>query len=267
MRIFILLGMVFSAACVQAIPEKPLVIITTSYNNQKWAESNLTSIFSQKYSNYRLIYIDDCSADGTADQVERLVQSMNQTSRTTLIRNEVRKGTLANIFNAVHSCRDDEIVVSVDGDDWLANDTVLEKINRVYSKTDIWLTHGTLIEYPQNVVAWSIPIPGNIITSNSFRTFRCPTHLRTFYSWLFKKIKKEDLMYKGDFFQMTGDQAMMFPMIEMAGRRHAFIKDVIYVYNMENPINDNKVDPQLQKDLEVYIRSMPPYSPLKRGHK
>ena len=72
----------------------------------------------------------------------------------------------------------------------------------------------------------------------------------------------EDLQYEGRFFSMTWDQAMMFPMIEMAGERHAFIPEITYVYNMSNPINDNKVDPQLQRDLEVFIRSKPPYQRL-----
>ena len=61
---------------------------------------------------------------------------------------------------------------------------------------------------------------------------------------------------------MTWDQAIMFPMIEMAAERHAFIPEVTYVYNVVNPINDNKVDPQLQRDLEEFIRSRQPYERL-----
>jgi hypothetical protein len=51
-------------------------------------------------------------------------------------------------------------------------------------------------------------------------------------------------------------------MIEMAGERHAFIPNIMYVYNIANPVNDNKVNPQLQRDLEARIRSMPPYERL-----
>lgn len=248
-----------------ATEEKPIVVITTSYNNVEWAKKNITSILTQKYSNFRVIYVDDHSSDGTANLVETLVQEMNQGFRFSLIRNQTRRGTLANIYSAIHSCKDNAIIVSVDGDDWLSDKSVLQKINLAYSTQDIWLTHGTLIEYPQSIVAWSIPIPSDIVEANSFRTYRCPSHLRTFYSWLFKKIEIKDLTYEGDFFQMTGDQAMMFPMIEMAGKHHAFIPEVTYVYNMKNPFNDNKVDPQLQNNLEAYIRGLPPYLPLKHG--
>jgi hypothetical protein len=47
-----------------------------------------------------------------------------------------------------------------------------------------------------------------------------PSHLRTFYAWLFKKIKKE-LCYQGTFASMTGDIAMMLPMIKMTTIRLA----------------------------------------------
>ena len=33
----------------------------------------------------------------------------------------------------------------------------------------------------------------------------------------------------------------MFPMLEMAGSRQEFVKEVLYVYNDENPISDHKL--------------------------
>jgi glycosyltransferase involved in cell wall biosynthesis len=244
--------------------EKPMVVLTTSYNNQEWAYKNLDSIFAQDYSNYRVIYIDDASQDGTADVVEEFVKSHPKKLNFLLIRNLERKGALYNIYHAIHDhCEEDEIVVSLDGDDWFYENKVLKKVNVAYSLgREVWLTHGTMIEYPSNTVGWSLPIPRRITLKNLFRTYRCPSHLRTFYAWLFKKINLEDLQYNGQFFSMTWDQAIMFPMIEMAGERHIFIPSLTYAYNMRNPINDYKVDPQLQRDLEAFIRSKPPYARL-----
>ncbi len=243
--------------------EKPIVVLTTSYNNQKWVQKNIESILQQDYSNYRVVYIDDASSDGTADIVRGLMQNHPKSSDFLLICNPKRVGALANIYNAIHQhCKDEEIIVSLDGDDWFYDSQVLKKIDALYSTQEVWLSHGTMLEYPQNQLGWSIPIPEEIVANHAFRTYRCVSHLRTFYAWLFKKIRLEDLQYKGDFFQMTWDQAMMFPMIEMSGKRHAFISEITYVYNMANPINDNKVDPKLQNDLEAYIRSMPPYDLL-----
>ena len=263
LRLFLLAVVFLLFPFSRAYPEKPIVILTTSYNNKLWVKQSLASIYSQEYSNYRVIYVDDASQDGTADMVEEFIGRQNRHIRFDLIRNRERLGALENIYYAIHNfCEDDEIIVSLDGDDWFYDSRVLKKINMVYSGKKVWLTHGTMIEFPSQSTKWSRPIPKSIISLNAFRQFRCPSHLRTFYAWLFKKIKIEDLQYEGKFFAMTWDQAMMFPMIEMAGVRHAFIPRITYVYNMSNPINDNKVDPQLQMDLEVYIRSKTPYAPL-----
>ncbi len=243
-------------------PEKPMVVIIPSYNNAQWYQKNIVSVLNQQYQNYRVIYIDDCSADKTADYVQELVKQLGQERRFTLIRNKERHGALENLYNAIYSCNDNEIIVTLDGDDWFAHTRVLQRLNQVYSEREVWITHGKMKEVPSGWDGWCIPIPQDIVKKNAFRSYRCPSHLRTFYTWLFKKIKLEDLQYKGKFFSMTWDQAMMFPMMEMAGERHAYINEVLYIYNKITPLNDNKVDPDLQNRLEKLIRNKPPYQRL-----
>ncbi len=287
---FLVLESIIFASSPSTQKELPFVIIVPSYNNTDWVEKNLKSILTQNYSNYRIIYINDNSTDETLKQVKLIALShlqktgllfkelspqetkqfqVKQTGKNkpkkpffTLINNQKRKGALCNIYKGVSLCEDKEIIALLDGDDWLYDNNVLSKLNKIYQETSVWLTHGNLLEYPYGGATWGEPIPPSIIRQNAFREFKCPSHLRTFYAWLFKKIKLEDLMYQGDFFEMTSDQAIMFPMIEMAGDRHLFIEEVLYVYNMKNPINDNKIDPQKQRDLEAIIRSAPPYKRL-----
>lgn len=246
-------------------PEKPMVIVIPSYNNERWYQKNLRSVFDQKYQNYQIIYIDDCSSDKTANCVAQLVKEMGQEYRFTLICNKERRGALANLYDAIYSCNDDKIIVTLDGDDWLAHPNVLQRLNAIYSTQNVWITHGNMKELRREKDGWCIPVPQEIVLKNAFRTFRCPSHLRTFYAWLFKKIKPEDLKYNGEFFKMTWDQAMMFPMMEMAGERHAYIKEVLYIYNDITPLNDNKVNPQLQRDLETIIRHKPAYKTLPKN--
>jgi hypothetical protein len=76
-------------------------------------------------------------------------------------------------------------------------------------------------------------------------------------------IKKEDLISPcGTFYLMAWDQAMMFPMLEMSGHRAKFVSDILYIYNAANPINDSKVNRQLQQHLETVIRSQKRYERL-----
>jgi hypothetical protein len=125
------------------------------------------------------------------------------------------------------------------------------------------LTYGQFIGINSRKEGWNISIPKEIIQNNMFRNFQqVPTHLKTFYSWLFKKINIQDLLYEDCFFEMTWDYAFMFPMLEMSNGRFDFISKVLYLYNDDNPINDHKVHEDLQRFYANYIRKMSKYKPL-----
>ena len=240
---------------IQPTINKHFVVVIASYNNKNWYKKNLDSVFMQKYENYHVMYVDDVSPDGTGDLVEKYIKDKHQEERVVLIKNKERVGALANYYNAIHSCDDKSIIVQLDGDDWLAHDHVLDLLNRVYNDPNVWLTYGQYKEYPSGQIGLCEQIPHKIIKNNEFRSYKWVTsHLRTFYVWLFKLIKKEDLLLNGKFFQMTSDLAVMYPMLEMAGPRIKFIPDIIHVYNRANCINDDKVNAALQISVEQFIR-------------
>ncbi len=243
--------------------EKPLVVIIPSYNNKRWYEKNLASVFSQKYSNYRVIYIDDASTDSTVEKVKLCIYQYAAHDRCELVINTHRIGALANYYKAIHSCGDDEIVIALDGDDWLAHDEVFAYINRVYQDDNVWLTWGQFVEFPSRTKGFAADFPIEVVKNNSYRKNGMPvSHLRTFYTWLFKLVDVDDLKYKGKFFSMTWDKAMMAPMIEMAGGRYKFIDDILYVYNFSNPINDCRKNGALQVAMREEIYARRPYMPL-----
>jgi len=244
--------------------ENFFVFVIPSYNNAQWYEKNLNSVINQTYINYKIIYINDCSSDNTGMLVEKFIKEKNLEHKITLINNKERKGALENIYNAIHSCRTTDIVICLDGDDWLANNNVLALLNNVYSHKTIWLTYGQYIVYPQNYLGGCRDIPVEVFQKNEVRKYDWVTsHLRTFYAGLFHQIKKEDLLYENKFYSMAWDAALMFPMLEMAGPKHIkFISDVLYVYNTQTPLNDNKIDKELQGRLFVQIKSKAPYQPI-----
>jgi hypothetical protein len=51
-------------------------------------------------------------------------------------------------------------------------------------------------------------------------------------------------------------------MLEMSGYKSRYINDLMYVYNLTNPINDHKVNHELQRKLEDEIRNKKPYKNL-----
>jgi glycosyltransferase involved in cell wall biosynthesis len=243
---------------------KKMVVIVPSYNNQDWCANNLFSILDQNYEDFRVIYIDDCSSDKTGELVQRFIADHGAGRSIHLIRNRVRVGALQNIYNAIESCADNEIVVLLDGDDWFAHDRVLKKIDEAYADPNCWMTYGQYRSWPDNKVGCSREATVEVIKNNTFRENEwCYSHLRSFYAWLFKLIRKEDLIGpSGTFYQMAWDQAIMLPMMEMSGDRARFISEILCIYNVANPISDCAVDRELQRRLETAIRMQKRYNRL-----
>jgi glycosyltransferase involved in cell wall biosynthesis len=265
------LGLCFSSEAVVSRLKKrenpiEFEIVIPSYNNERWCIMNLRSVCEQDYPHFHITYIDDCSSDATRLLVEAFVAYHHCADKITVIHNTQRCGAMKNLYSAIWACPDDTIVVTLDGDDMLADNKVLSKLAAIYREYDVWMTYGQFKEWPYGNMGWNRQVPVEIQRNNTFRQWdAAPSHLRTFYAWLFKKIKLEDFFHEGKFYVMTWDLAMMFPMIEMAGDRYMFISDVLYLYNIANVLNDHKVDINLQRSLANEIRSKPPYQRLEQA--
>lgn len=267
-RIFSILLTVsaLSPTLCSALHQPNFVVIIPSYNNKDWYRKNLDSIITQQYDpqKVRIIYLDAGSTDGTGELVAHYLKEKNIEDRVTLIRRPHRYCSLENIYDAHYMSDDESVAMVVDGDDWLAHPQVFAKLASVYADPNVWMTYGQFTHFPGYYPSPYGPVSNYVISRNSFRTHPWTTsHLRTSYVWLFKCIDKESLMLNGKFFPSSGDQAYMFPLLELAGFHSRFIPDILYVYNVASPLNDNKQDPQLQRDCEAIIRARAPHQPLK----
>ncbi len=240
--------------------DKHFAVVIPSYNNEKWCIKNLDSVFLQDYQNFHVIYINDASTDNTGILVQEYVKKNNLEHKFTYIENKTNQGALYNLYHAIHSCDDHDVIVTVDGDDWLAHLHVLSFLNEVYQDENIWLTYGQFEWSNTGLPGFCAPYPPDIIKHNNFReTVWKTSQLRTFYAKLFKLIRKKDLLYKGNFLKITWDLAMGYPMLEMSQERHKCISDVLYVYNNQNPLNDSKLYAQEQLLLDCIVRKKERY--------
>ncbi len=239
----------------QANQEKKMVVIIPSFNNKQVYQRNLDALFAQKYTNYRVIYIDDCSEDGTAEHVEQYIKEHKLEDKVLLIKNKVRRLKAANLYTVIHTyCDDDDIVVEYDGDDWFAHDSVLAYLNQLYAYQGVWCTHGGYQEYPSGREGFCRPIPDDIVKACRIREYpRTTSQLRTFYAGIFKHIKLEDYFWHGMFFPTAADVAHMLPIFEMSAERIKFNDQTVYIYNLANTINDHKVVPHTQTNLGQVI--------------
>jgi glycosyltransferase involved in cell wall biosynthesis len=227
-------------------------VITPFYNPGEFLETCVNTLMSQKYENFKVLFVDDCSTDGSFDKLP------HDNEKAVVIKNEIRKTALENIHDAIINHCEPDIVILIDGDDWLPNKNVLSYVNDFYNQNDCWIMYGQS--------QWTDGRRGfaSAYSAEEFKNIRKSpfrvSHLRTFRAGLYQKIKEQDSEFscmkdsKGDFYKMTYDVAIMFPLLEMAGaEKVAFNDTILYIYNRNNPISDDKVNQQLQWDIHTEI--------------
>jgi hypothetical protein len=181
-----------------------------------------------------------------------------------LVENKVKKLALRNICEAIEISKPapEDVIVTLDGDDFLANKSVLSTLNRTYLDKECWMTYGSYMEYPSmRRGKFSKEIADSVIKYNAFREIEwSSSHLRTFKFKLWREIDKKDLlMDNGKHCDGAWDMAFMFPMLEMAGERSSYIRKILHIYNRANVLNEDKVRHHALLDSERRIRNMKRY--------
>jgi len=236
-------------------------IITPVYNAKKYIGYCLASINMQTYKDWKCYICDDMSTDGTVELIKELIKDNDKFE---LIENTEKIYPSGNYFKTLQrkDIHDEDICISVDGDDRLNDDKVFENIIKEYDD-NTWITYGSFITWDginyQQGFAQPPQLGCDKIRESRFTT----THLRTFKVWLFRKIKEEDFKYENKFIRFCGDLAFMFPMLEMAGDKHSkYLEKIYYIYNTETDQNEFKVDINKARECDNLLRCKPKYKKI-----
>lgn len=110
-------------------------IIIPNYNYEHTIEKCLSSIASQTYKNFEVIFVDDVSTDKSVEIAKSFSKKMN--IKVIQLKQKRLNGGARNEAY-LHLSDDVDYVYYVDSDDWLLNNEVLEMINRkLQSKPDV----------------------------------------------------------------------------------------------------------------------------------
>jgi glycosyltransferase involved in cell wall biosynthesis len=237
------------------LEDRSFVLVMIGRNNGAYLESLFNSVFSQKYENFRVVYVDDASDDGSFQLASDLILNRSCLVKAEMIQNEKPLGILASLEKAVEGCFEDEIVVVVPTNGKLAHEWVLQRYNQYYANGDLWLTYGQYRYYPTYQMGKSKPYSAEEIDYKGFRSldFRA-FHLQSFYAALFKKIDRSDFLYEGQYVPVATEMAYMLPMMEMAAKHMQYIGDTLYL----SYAPETEVDPFFAKQ----IASKGSYAPL-----
>ena len=237
-----------------------MIIVTTAYNCENYVEKCIGSLMGQDYEDFKCYITDDMSTDNTVSLVKNMIEGDD---RFILIENKTKMyqpGNYDQVIRNNPNIKDNDVVVEVDGDDWLPDSKTLTRISNVYLNENVWVANGSF-KYSNGSKGFS----SKQENFNNLRGSRfTASHIRTWRAFLWRNIKEEDLKDEnGSYWKVTGDLSFMFPMLEMSGEeRYVFMDEVNYVYNEENPINDHKVDLTLVNEFANKIRALKPYKKL-----
>lgn len=176
------------------------------------------------------------------------------------------------VFNATRSLQrrqqwpqqDDPVLAVLDGDDWLFDESSLHTVAAYYVRTGCWVTHGSFVEFPsENYILWQRQLLTSTVDAGAVRLGDWITSaFRTFRHSLYVRINHEDLRQGGSYLQYAADLALMFPVLEMAGHRVEWVREIVYVYNLKTPFQDYKQSVAEQHSAAARLRSLPRYRRL-----
>jgi hypothetical protein len=175
------------------------------------------------------------STDNTVEVTKKLIDG---DSRFNLIVNQEKKFKLRNLDELITQFDNEDIVIEIDGDDFLLSSDTVSDIRNLYSDGNVWLTNGSFM-YSNGNPGFSSKCNPDTVRKDVF-TF---SHLRTWKTFLWKAIPDSYLRDDdGSYFKSAADVAYTFSLLELAGdENYRFIPKLYYVYNAESPYNDHKI--------------------------
>lgn len=250
-------------------------VVTPVYNAENYIKNCIASVAQQDYPNYTMHIIDDCSTDNTVKVAKEYIDSLPEDVRHNFVlhKNKENMGAVYNQIAIIEKFGYD-IIMLLDGDDWLINDpTLFHKYNNLYNN-GAEFTYGSCWSLIDNIPLIAQEYPPEVKANKSYRSYKFNwnmpyTHLRTF---------KADLMdnhlynngsdafrdpHTREWLKAGGDTAVFYTMIEAADPdKVVCIPEIIYNYNDANPLNDYKVNGEQQnKTASLVLGNKSPFLP------
>ena len=209
-------------------------VVSCFWNAEQYITNCLKTLKNQIDKDFEVYLIDDMSNDKSVSIIKSLILDDD---RFKLIVNTEKKFKLKNLDELISTFNDDDIIVELDGDDFLLGNEVIGDIRKMYNNKNTWLTNGSFM-YSNGLSGFSSKVDANNIRSSVF-TF---SHLRTWKSFLWKSIPKDYFKDEdGTYFKSAADVAYTMPLLELSGEEHyVFNPKILYVYNGNSQYNDHK---------------------------
>ena len=215
--------------------ETQFVFLTPAYNCKDKIKQTMMSIFSQSYDNWRAVFVDDMSTDGTGDYIIDIAKQFGYEKRVSLVTRKEKYGEVRNTIEELKYIAPQEVVVRLDGGDWLTENDTLHFLNEIYRE------HKPAVCWTAQ--RWSYTnygISKQMALQPNQSVYEHPwvsSHLKTFRAAALKKVNPKNFYDDdGNWIMIACDQAVFLPMMHLAVKEKlplVFLPIVCYHYNID----------------------------------
>jgi glycosyltransferase involved in cell wall biosynthesis len=228
-----------------------LIIFVPIYNCGEYIAECLQSIINQTYTKYEVIVYDDKSTDNSCDIINSIIHDKNN---FILIKGENNLGPghskyfMCNyLLNNNYS--DENIVIIIDGDDYLCDTSAFETIQSTYVNTKCWVAFGNFIVSPyiSTFRGGDIPRPFNI--NKYIQEQGILSYPRTFKLWLLKHIFINNFkMDDNKWIMKMSDRCLMYQLFALcADKQIVHIDKIMCVYRL----HDNSTPKRISNEIQI----------------
>ncbi len=267
------------------------VFVVPCYNAEKTIERMLASVYYQTYDNWLILIRDDLSTDNSINKIEEfsiknnipyLIQSSNEeitkeeanNAKIICWKNNEKYWEVKNVLSMTRSefLNENDILLRLDGDDFLCDLCALQDINFIYEQTGcdcLWTNHRWDHKFYKNI---SGPIPGGYMvkysespleeielvkfnndkniyewSKNNWNT----SHLKTFRKHLITDVDDRNFRGEdGEYIKRAGDRAIYYPVLHKAKMPVYFPKQTYFYTIDESKPNLYHSDDSIFQKLE-----------------
>ena len=194
----------------------------------KSCEQNILSISQQEYQHYRVILITSENMTPKAEEITKFAAKHNKDHLFSVFCSQREEPLLSTYKRAVSSCSNNEIIIEMNMNDWLANNNVLSLLNQIYhSSKDVWLTFGDHLNFP------------SYLSNKSFSQNRkkkseplswIDSSFKTYYVGLFTQIHTSNkFTHNSSPFKKKRD-LFVLPMVNQAKNHIHYIDEILFIH-------------------------------------
>jgi glycosyltransferase involved in cell wall biosynthesis len=234
------------------------VFLTPAFNCKEDIQKTLFSMLSQSYDNWRAVFVDDVSNDGTGEAIKKVSKQLRLGDKVRVVRREEKFGETKNTLTELERIDDQEVVCRLDGGDWLTENDTLTYLNEIYKKYNpsvLWTNHRWAfsnhnISGPMNLN------PGQTVYQHPWVS----SHLKTFRASKLKRVPKKNFFdEKGEWIKIACDQTIFLPMMHMSILEnepvvHFPVTCYHYSIDLQKPNLFHNERSYNQRDMALWVR-------------